>query len=115
MLFTSYLKELVVPEGLGIFVYFYIMQLCSHTHGCTSTSTTERSAGISSFSPLSQHDNCGLGPTSLAEGEELLDDLLGFVHKLLVAELQLFVALENRRLHLPEVLYGRCVQSVECW
>lgn len=52
--------------------------------------------------------------TPLAEGEELVDDPVCFAHKLLSAELQLFVSLENGRLHLPEVLNGGCVDSVEC-
>lgn len=67
-----------------------------------------------SFSPLPQHNNFGLSSTPLAEGEELVDDAPCFAQELLGAELQLFVALVNGRLHLPEVLNGGRVQSVEC-
>lgn len=49
----------------------------------------------------------------LAEGEELADDASCFAQELLGAELQLFVALVNRWLHLPEILDGRRVQGVE--
>lgn len=65
------------------------------------------------FSPLPQHDNLGLSLTPLAEGEELVDDAPGFAQELLAAELQLFVALMNGWLHLPEVLDGGRVQGVE--
>lgn len=92
------------------------MLIFIHAHTDTHRSvTTERSAEIlKSFSPLSQHNNFRLSSTPLAEGEELVDDPVCFAHKLLSAELQLFVSLENGRLHLPEVLNGGCVESVEC-
>lgn len=67
-----------------------------------------------SFSPLPQHNNFGLSSTPLAEGEELVDDASCFAQELLGAEFQLFVALVYRRLHLPEVLDGGCVQGVGC-
>ncbi len=114
-----------MAAGFGIFAYFntcttthrYI-HTHAHTHIHTHTFTTistERSAGILiSFSPLSQHNNFGLSSTPLAEGEELVDDASCFAQELLGAQLQLFVALVNGRLHLPEVLDGRRVQGVEC-
>lgn len=39
------------------------------------------------FSPLSQHNDCQLCPTPLAEGEEFVDDPSGFGDKLSAAEL----------------------------
>lgn len=84
-----------------------------HTHTHTSI-LTEKSAGILiSFSPFPQHNNFRLTSTPLAEGEELVDDASGFAQELLGAELQLFVALVDGRLHLPEVLDGGRVQGVE--
>lgn len=86
----------------------------TRTHASTSV-FTERPAGILiSFSPLPQHYNFRLRSTPLAEGEELVDDASRFAQELLGAELQLSVALVNRRIHLPEVLDGGRVQSVEC-
>lgn len=76
--------------------------------------TRERSAVICiGSSPLPQQYNLGLVLAPLAEGEDLVDNPLRLAHELLGAELQLFVALQDGRLHLPEVLDGGHVQRVE--
>lgn len=76
--------------------------------------TRERSAEICiSSSPLPQQDNLGLASAPFAEGEDLVDDPLRLAHELLGVELQLFVALQDGWLRLPEVLDGRYVQRVE--
>ena len=64
-------------------------------------------------SPLSQHQDFGLHPTPLAEGEEFVDDAAGFVDELSRRELQLPVALVDGRFHLPEVLDCRRIEGVE--
>lgn len=116
--FTACLKRLWMwLQALEFFAYFHTYtatHTLSHTHTSTSMST-KRSAGILiSFSPLPQHNNFGLSSASLAEGEELVDDASRFAQELLGAELQLFVALVDGRLHFPEVLDGGRVQGVEC-
>lgn len=76
--------------------------------------TRERSAEICiSSSPLPQQNYLGLASAPLAEGEDLVDDPLRLAHELLGAELQLFVALQDGGLHLPEVLDGGHVKCVE--
>lgn len=80
----------------------------------TTKRVQERSAEICiSSSPLPQQNNFGLASAPLAEGEDLVNDPLGLAHQLLGAELQLLVALQNGRLHLPEVLDGGHIQRVE--
>lgn len=64
-------------------------------------------------SPLPQHNNLGLASAPLAEGEDLVDDPMRLARQLLGAGLQLFVALQDAGLHLPEVLDGGHVQRVE--
>lgn len=77
--------------------------------------TRERSAKICiSSSPLPQQNNLRLALAPLAKGEDLVGDPLCLAHELLGAELQLFVALKDGGLHLPEILYGGYVQGVEC-
>lgn len=87
---------------------------CAQTHNLTHLYPQKGQQEYLYFSPLSQHNNFGLSLTPFAEGEELVDNASCFAQELLGAELQLFVALENGRLRFPEILNGRCVQSIEC-
>lgn len=110
-----------VAAGFGFFPYFHTCTTTrwlgnthTHTHVRAHVSVlTKKSAGILiSFSPLPQHDHFGLSSTPLAEGEELVDEASCFAKELLGAELQLFVALVNSLLRLPEVLDGGRVEGV---
>lgn len=109
----------VAPRRRGIFAYYYFLSFLfffpnTHTLFADVQQQKGQQERSSRASPLPQHDNFGPGAAPLAEGEELVDDPPRFAHELLPAELQLLVALQNRRLRLPEVLDGGRVEGVGC-
>lgn len=103
LLFKACLKELDVALGGKSFASF--------THNQVQQKGQQELC--LSSSPLPQHNNLGLASAPLAEGEDLVDDPMRLARQLLGADLQLFVALQDAGLHLPEVLYGGHVQRVE--
>lgn len=101
-------------RGISAYYYFLFFFYLTRTHFTDLQQQKGQQEHSSRASPLPQHDNFGPGSTPLAEGEELADDPPRFAHELLPAELQLLVALQNRRLRLPEVLDGGRVEGVGC-